>query len=409
MEAITMNALTIFQIALEFWGIVLCCFSCTALLLSHMQSRTSQKLKLVMQISCILLLINDIIAYIFRGTPGLAAFYLVRISNFFVFSINFIYMALFTRFLWRSLAIPANRVPKRMYLVYGLSIIGILLLILSQFTGILYYIDAQNLYHRGPFYIISQLLAILGIILNFTLLMQYRRQLDRPLFYAMLSYFILPSFATVALIFIYGIALQNIALVVSTQIMFSVDFIDMSLRLQRTQDAFLQAHFKAEHDPLTGLFNKAAGLQKMKTYIESMQSDHTASLLFVDIDDFKKINDSLGHSAGDYWIMEIANLLYALCTSDDIVCRFGGDEYTVLLTNVTDRKTLETKIQTFMQCLQEKAHAKSQEVHCSIGICSIYGSGHSLETCVELADAALYDAKRKGKNGFCLRSLQSNS
>ena len=79
----------------------------------------------------------------------------------------------------------------------------------------------------------AQLIAIVGMAIDLTILLQYRKRLDRVLFYAILSYFVLPAITTVIMIFTYGLSLQNIAIVISAQIMFVMDTIDISSRLDR--------------------------------------------------------------------------------------------------------------------------------------------------------------------------------
>lgn len=280
------------------------------------------------------------------------------------------------------------------------------MLILSQFFKFFYSFNANNLYQRETWYSVTQIIAILGIILNFSLLLEYRKRLSRAIFYAILSYFILPTIATIVLIFYYGLSLQNLALVISTQIMFSVDVIDVSQRLKKSQKAFLQASYEAEHDAMTNLWNKTSGMQKIEHYISRMQSQDQAALLFVDIDNFKIINDTYGHAIGNYWICEIAHLLEDTCRKDDIVCRFGGDEYLVLLKGAGDHEVLRTKMEFFRQFLNLKASEQNQHVHCSIGICQIHGNSHSANDCIKLADAALYQAKEKGKDGFIIRAFE---
>lgn len=170
----------------------------------------------------------------------------------------------------------------------------------------------------------AQLIAIVGMAIDLTILLQYRKRLDRVLFYAILSYFVLPAITTVIMIFTYGLSLQNIAIVISAQIMFVMDTIDISSRLDRSHMALLRARHEAEHDAMTGLWNKVAGTTKIREYMAQMQQDDVAALMFVDIDDFKSINDVYGHDAGDYWIREVAALLANVCGAEDIVCQVWG-------------------------------------------------------------------------------------
>ncbi len=82
----------------------------------------------------------------------------------------------------------------------------------------------------------------------------------------------------------------------------------------------------------------------------------------------------------------------------DVPCRYGGHEYVVLHKGLSDISVLESKVIRFARKLQRKAMEKGQNVHCSAGICQINGSGFSTEECMNVADTALYEAKKKGKN-----------
>lgn len=399
------STLTIFQIALEFWGVMVCIAAIFGIIIGKAKIHANKLLKIVMQLWCIILLSNDSLAFYFRGRPGNLAYYMVRISNFTVFFSNYIYMSLFAYFLWKSVANKDENKPRRLYIIYGLSMLGIVLLIISQFNRMFYNFDSQNVYHRGTAYIVTQLIAIIGIAINFTILLQYRKRLEKTIFYAMLSYFILPAIATVIVIIHYGLALQNLALVISTQIMFFVDLLEVSQKLDKSEVAVLEARYAVAHDSLTGLYNKATGMEMIREYIENMYSDGKASLCFIDIDNFKDINDIYGHMEGDYWIKEISEMLVAICRKDDIVCRFGGDEYLLFFKDLADDKILESKI----NCMNDKLNVKASEigkaVHCSIGICKIIGNKHTFDDCLKKADEILYDVKKNGKNSFGIQAV----
>ena len=397
-----MSTTTIFQVAVEFWGIVWCIIASVRIVFGKARLHANRSIKLMMQMLCILLLINDSLAYIFRGQPGNTAYYVVRISNYMVFFSNYIYMGVFSIFLWKSVGELNERMPGRIYATLGLSGLGVLLLTISQFRGLFYTFDADNYYHRGTWYVVAQLIAIVGMAIDLTILLQYRRRLERVLFYAILSYFVLPAITTVIMIFSYGLSLQNIAIMISTQIMFIMDTIDMSARLDHSHMALLHARYEAEHDAMTGLWNKVAGTAQIKKYIAQMQPEDVAALMFVDIDDFKSINDVYGHDAGDYWIREVAALLSNVGVEEDIVCRFGGDEYLVFMKSPADTETITTRFRQFKELLQFKALEMNQNVHCSVGICRMNGAGCEYEQCLKIADDALYEVKRNGKNNCVL-------
>lgn len=404
-----MSSLAIFHISIEFWGIVSCLIATVGIILGKSQLHANRGLKISMQICCMVLLFCDSLAWGFRGQPGTLAYYMVRISNYLVFASNYVFMSLFATFLWKSIAELNETLLNRVYIIYSLSALGITLLTLSQTNHLFYYFDSQNLYHRSSAYPISQLIAVIGIAINFTILIQYRKRLDRPIFLAMLTYFILPAIATVALIFIYGLSLQNIALVISTQIMFIVDALSVTQKLDESQTAYLKAIHAAAHDPMTGLWNKPSALKQIQVCLEHMEPDDSASLLFVDIDNFKSLNDNYGHIIGDFWIKEIASLLASSCRMDDIVCRFGGDEFLIFLNGTADINLLQKKMHQFSNHLALKSMERGQNVHCSIGICQIFGNGYTLNQCIETADRALYEVKEHGKNSCTVYRVDRNA
>ena len=109
-----------------------------------------------------------------------------------------------------------------MKIVYAVGIIGMLLVIITQFTGFYYYFDENNFYHRSQFHCISILIGMIAMLTDMSLLVQYRKNMRRQIFISIMSYFVFPFLAAVALIFYYGISLLNIAITISMICMFIV-------------------------------------------------------------------------------------------------------------------------------------------------------------------------------------------
>lgn len=190
----------------------------------------------------------------------------------------------------------------------------------------------------------------------------------------------------------------------------------MNMRFHSQQAAYEKARYEAEHDGMTGLLNKEAGWKHMRKYFDRMDSHDEAMLMFVDIDDFKTINDTYGHTVGDFWIREVASQLRHIYRQDDIICRYGGDEFLALIRNTASEQVLETTLGMFFQQLARTSEQHGQDVHCSVGVCRIAAAdGASLGTgradgdaigsvdfdqCVAQADLALYETKRFNKGTF---------
>jgi diguanylate cyclase (GGDEF)-like protein/PAS domain S-box-containing protein len=159
---------------------------------------------------------------------------------------------------------------------------------------------------------------------------------------------------------------------------------------------------QALQDPLTGLANRAALWQHLERALADDRG-HPA-VLFIDLDDFKDVNDSLGHTAGDALLNVVADRLRRCARSSDTVVRFGGDEFVLLLRYVPDRSIVDRVADRVLEAIREPidlGHGDTM-VTASIGIVWPEGHDHGptldVEGLVRDADIALFHAKRKGKN-----------
>jgi len=166
------------------------------------------------------------------------------------------------------------------------------------------------------------------------------------------------------------------------------------------KDKLIIAHEKAIHDPLTGLPNRLAYDKQLITELSRWKRYQTPlSLLIWDIDHFKKINDSYGHKAGDKTLILIANLLSKHCRETDFVSRFGGEEFTMLLSN-TDAKSSLVAANKMRQVIEKTAFNSGGtkiSITLSCGITQFIESDTE-KSAFERADKALYDAKKNGRN-----------
>lgn len=160
---------------------------------------------------------------------------------------------------------------------------------------------------------------------------------------------------------------------------------------------------KSLKDGLTSLYNKVATQNLVTDFLsfdENKSSNHT--LMMIDFDDFKNINDTMGHSFGDSVIVEMSNRLSRFFRREDIIGRVGGDEFVVFIKNTSDVNFLTKKATALCDdffaphCVDDKTYV----VSISIGICQYPLYGTSYEQLFKNADTALYSAKHKGKNTF---------
>lgn len=160
---------------------------------------------------------------------------------------------------------------------------------------------------------------------------------------------------------------------------------------------------QAKHDMLTGLLNRAFfSCQLTHNLLHAHKSGNRLSVLFIDLDNFKRINDSLGHEAGDQLLQTAAKRLTACVREEDTVARFGGDEFTIILNQVHDENRVIKVAQRILDSLAEPILIKENllQIGASIGITMFPHDGKDPGTLIRNADMAMYRAKEMGRNNF---------
>jgi diguanylate cyclase (GGDEF)-like protein/PAS domain S-box-containing protein len=157
---------------------------------------------------------------------------------------------------------------------------------------------------------------------------------------------------------------------------------------------------RAHHDPLTGLPNRASFLTRLDEAVDAAaQSGRSLGVIFLDVDRFKMVNDSLGHDAGDRLLFDVANRLRACVRPQDVVARFGGDEFTLLLAEIGDVDGAVAIAERITEALRAPLHFEDREIvlSASIGI-AMWTGVESSSDLLRHADLAMYVAKDKGRS-----------
>lgn len=158
----------------------------------------------------------------------------------------------------------------------------------------------------------------------------------------------------------------------------------------------------AEYDGLTGLYNRSYFQEELERAVDRAKRGKCflANLLYIDLDNFKYVNDTMGHAAGDQLLVEVAEMLNKRVRKGDIVARFGGDEFTVLLYD-SEPQSAYTIAESFRQKMSGHSFmykGKSVDIGCTIGVAAIDASCRNGEFAVSRADLACNIAKRAGRN-----------
>ncbi len=176
-------------------------------------------------------------------------------------------------------------------------------------------------------------------------------------------------------------------------------FQDISARKQTEQ----KLTYLAQYDPLTGLVNRSLFINQLHQAVaRADRHAHPLALLFLDLDRFKQVNDSLGHEAGDALLRLAAQRLRCRLREEDTVARLGGDEFTILLEEVSVTRGVAVVAEKIIDALAEPFFIKGHEVHVgvSIGIALYPESSADAESLLKCADMAMYEAKAQGRSNF---------
>jgi diguanylate cyclase (GGDEF)-like protein/PAS domain S-box-containing protein len=174
-----------------------------------------------------------------------------------------------------------------------------------------------------------------------------------------------------------------------------------------------QIRYLANYDALTGLSNRSQLVEKLKVSInQANRRNSQFAVLFMDIDHFKNINDSLGHRVGDAFLVEIAHRLHKVLRQDDLIARLGGDEFIIMLADSDAQGTVRV-VEKLLNAISEPYVTEHHElvVTASIGIAQYPDDGEDVDSLLKSADTAMYRAKHEGRNlyRFFTAEMQFNA
>ena len=177
-------------------------------------------------------------------------------------------------------------------------------------------------------------------------------------------------------------------------------------QIEERKEIELKLIHDAHHDALTGLPNRVMFNSRLELAIANKKRypDHNFAVLFIDLDRFKLINDTLGHHAGDQFLIEVSKRIAACVRGHDLLARLGGDEFVILLDSFDDMTDVEEVANRIIQSISTAFHIEGKEMYsgASIGVAYIESGYESADELIRDADAAMYQAKALGRGRYVI-------
>lgn len=334
------------NIILNVYSIIILLIICVHALRLFEKESLQDQLYMMILYAAIVMLVIDILS---RLDGNAHPFYpmLNSIGNFLIFLMSPIIPSLWVAYVHLYVFCDEKKTRRLIYPLCAINTINIITLIISQFFGWLYYIDSNNIYHRGEFYIFPALITIFLLLAAFAIVLSNRRKLNKISFLSLIFFSIPPSICILLQIRFYGISLMLNSVVFSLLVVF--------LNIQ---------NHSMYTDHLTDVNNRKKLDAYLRKKINSSTIEKGFSAILLDINDFKYINDTYGHNIGDEALETAAKLLKSCLRADDFIARFGGDEFCIIL-NISDKDDLEAMVCRINSSIE--AHNKIESHMYSIG------------------------------------------
>lgn len=325
--------------------------------LRHSERQSLQyKVYMALLHTTILMLIVDVMGR-FDGNPGSYYSIFNQLGNFTLYIINGLLPSLWLLYVYFQFNNRTTKLKPLLYLIAASNFINFIFLISSQFFGWYYYIDESNVYHRGSLFWISVFIACVLLFNGYIIIIKNGRNIEKKIYHALLSFGIPPLIGIFLQTKFYGTPFISNSIALSLLIVF--------LNIQN-QNIY--------SDYLTGVHNRKKLEMHLQEKIERCKKKQCFSAILLDFDNFKEINDSLGHQTGDDALITGANLLKDCLRPNDFLSRYGGDEFCIVL-DISNQEELEKVVERIMMHLEKYNSAKIKPYSIS------FSMGYSVYDC----------------------------
>ena len=327
--------------------------------------------------SAVLMLVVDVMVR-FDGNAQTYYPLLNQIGNFLLYILNSVFPSLWLLYVLFQFYTHFKQIKRWIYIVAIFNIVNFIMVILTQFFGWYYFIDSDNIYHRGPLFAVSLSIALVLIFLSYAITIKNRKRTEKRVYYSLLLFAAPP---------VVGILLQTIyygtpSIVNSVAISLLIVFLNI-----QNQNLY--------SDYLTGVYNRKRLEAHFQEKLERCKRGERFSAILMDFNNFKEINDFLGHNTGDDALITAVSLIRDCLRPNDFFARYGGDEFCIVL-DIEDKNNLEHVVERINAHLEKynKAEIKPYKISFSMGY-AVYdcSSGMSIEEFQKDIDRRMYSAK----------------
>lgn len=372
-----------FQISfsLNVYSIILLAFIFIHALKQTEKNSLQNKLYMVMLQLTALMLVVDILSRL-DGHPGTIYSVLNYFGNFMVFLLNPVLPSLWLLYAHFQVFHDENKTRRLLYPLVAINVANSVMIVLSQFFRWYYYIDTNNIYHRGRLFLIPAFITVVLIFAAFAFVVANRKNIEKKHFFSLVFFPAFPFVCTILQILFYGLSLVLNSIAISLLIV----FFNIQNRSMNT-------------DYLTGAYNRKSLETYMRKKINTSTENETFSAILIDLDNFKFINDTFGHDMGDHVLETSVKLLKSCLRSIDFIARFGGDEFYIIL-DISSQNDLETTVGRINNCVKKynKHGTKPYSLGFSMGYAVYdYHSHLTVEEFQKKIDKLMYEDKRANK------------
>ncbi|MGS0765480.1 diguanylate cyclase domain-containing protein [Syntrophomonas curvata] len=369
----------IFHTELELFSFLVCAVLLFNTYQHHNKQFLANRLFIALLYVNMALLLLDILSWVLDGRAG-------TINAIFLMAVMMLgyLMATLPAFLWVIYANyqvfnDINRIRKLMGIFLIPLVANLIMTLITPFTGLLFYLDKNNVYHRGPCCSLYTALIFIYLIYAFILIISNRKNIEKRYFLPLVLFSLPPFVGSLIQAFLYGLSLIWSSVTISLLI--------AHLYIQNR---------KLNTDYLTGVYNRLQLDRYLQNKIRNSDTYNGFSAILLDINDFKKINDKYGHLIGDEALTVTTRLLKSSLRKDDFLARYGGDEFLIIL-DIQDMVTLEktvTRIQENIRAFNKSSN-KPYQLSLSMGYdVHDYKSGMSKDVFLKHLDDLMYKDKR---------------